>query len=306
MYSTKIVDAMDPDVLVASGRPFNLRLTVTERGTFRTRSRLIDMERVWAQRNLDRVAWVKHIDLSRSGIIFLTEPGPSMFVNGAEVGIDQVMIAQAGASCTYRLSGPTQWGAMSLAKEDIDDLFSAHWLGGVAVLTPPPRALARLRLLHGYLDCLPEMSLEAPANTQFARDLEARLVAGLRGVTDSQTSTPYTVARGRHHIIVNRFRAIVEEQAYQPLYMSEISQSVGISGRTLRLACQEQLGVSPHQYVMLHRLQSARRALQKADPAITRVTEIATEHGFWELGRFAVTYRHLFGEAPSTTLRAAA
>jgi hypothetical protein len=39
---------------------------------------------------------------------------------------------------------------------------------------------------------------------------------------------------------------------------------------------------------------------------VARVTDIATEHGFWELGRFSVNYRHIFGETPSVTLRRAA
>jgi AraC-like DNA-binding protein len=61
--------------------------------------------------------------------------------------------------------------------------------------------------------------------------------------------------------------------------------------------------MNPHRYLWLRRMHQARRALTVAGAETKTVTEIATEHGFWELGRFAVAYRELFGETPSATLR---
>jgi transcriptional regulator GlxA family with amidase domain len=46
-----------------------------------------------------------------------------------------------------------------------------------------------------------------------------------------------------------------------------------------------------------------RRALLHSDHSKRTVTQIVTDHGFWDLGRFSVAYRALFGEAPSLTLR---
>jgi len=76
-----------------------------------------------------------------------------------------------------------------------------------------------------------------------------------------------------------------------------------VSERTLRLYCQEQLGMGPHRYLWIRRMNLARRALTLADATTKTVTEIANDHGFGELGRFAVAYRKLFGESPSATLR---
>jgi AraC-like DNA-binding protein len=72
------------------------------------------------------------------------------------------------------------------------------------------------------------------------------------------------------------------------------------------MACQTQLGISPTQYLLLRRMGMARQALREADPGVTRVTDVATEFGFLELGRFAVKYRQIFGETPSSTLKGAA
>jgi AraC-like DNA-binding protein len=312
MYPSKIVDATDPDHFVASVRPAGMDFTVTERGSFSARSILFDLGRVYAQRCRETLLRVKHADVPRAGVMFLIDPGPSMIVNGAEIGINQIAVIDAGESYTSRLLGPTQWGAVTLAPEDMAAICTpaadgcTKRLSGMTVFTPLPAALARLRSLHSYMGDLAETTPKSLYNCSLTGDLEYIILAAMRAILSTRESGLDTVGRHHHQIIVDRFRAVLEAQADLPFSIPAISQMIGISGRTLRLACQEQLGISPAQYVMLRRMRAARRALQQADPDVARVTDIATEHGFWELGRFAVKYRHIFGEPPSVTLRRAA
>ena len=60
--------------------------------------------------------------------------------------------------------------------------------------------------------------------------------------------------------------------------------------------------MGPKHYLLLRRMHLARHALRNATPEATTVTDVATQYGFWQLGRFAVEYQSLFGESPSATL----
>jgi transcriptional regulator GlxA family with amidase domain len=112
-----------------------------------------------------------------------------------------------------------------------------------------------------------------------------------------------TAGGRRHGAIVARFEEFLEANPDTPLYLTEICAAIAVSERTLRVACEEHLGVGPIRYLSLRRLHLVRRALLRADHAKATVTQVATDHGFWELGRFAGAYKALFGESPSETLR---
>lgn len=60
--------------------------------------------------------------------------------------------------------------------------------------------------------------------------------------------------------------------------------------------------MGPKKYLLLRRMHLARASMFAANQAETTVTDIATQYGFWQLGRFSVEYKYLFGESPSTTL----
>ena len=95
----------------------------------------------------------------------------------------------------------------------------------------------------------------------------------------------------------------VRDNLTEPVNVAELCRMVGVSERTLRAAFQSVIGVSPKKYAITQRLQAAHQALCNADPDTTTVTDVAMTFGFFELGRFAGRYRHLYGNVPSETLR---
>ena len=98
---------------------------------------------------------------------------------------------------------------------------------------------------------------------------------------------------------------MVAEYTGGRLLIADLCRAAGVSERTLRNAFHDVHGLSPKQYLLRHGLEDARQALRLAQGTRGAVTLVATEHGFFELGRFAGVYRQLFGERPSDTLRRA-
>jgi transcriptional regulator GlxA family with amidase domain len=169
-------------------------------------------------------------------------------------------------------------------------------------LMPAPSAVTRLQRLHAAAGKLAEDAPEIIANPEAARGLEQSLIEAMVACLTTGEGRADRSALRHHAMILRRFRRAVEENPDQALYIPELCKSIGTTDRTLRMCCQEQLGMSPKQYLMLRRMHLARRALRDGSPSATSVTEIATEYGFWQFGRFAGGYKSLFGEAPSATL----
>jgi AraC-like DNA-binding protein len=141
------------------------------------------------------------------------------------------------------------------------------------------------------------------AQPEVARALEQALADAIVSCISGEKTAETISFRHRHAVILRRLEEVLEANSDRTLYVTELCSAAGASERTLRACCHEHLGMGPTRYLWLRRMHLACRALRIADPAATTVTEIATSYGSWELGRFSVAYRSLFGESPSASLR---
>jgi transcriptional regulator GlxA family with amidase domain len=221
---------------------------------------------------------------------------------------DIMLHPETGSSFQYS-SGDIGIGSMSLPLEDFATVGAVIAGSDLApprdalTLTPKPAAMAKLQRLHADAGYLAETAPEIIAHPEAARALEQSLIEALIGCVAEPKIHEERVAQQHHELVMRRFHRIVEENPGTPLYILEMCTTIGVSARTLLACCQEHLGMGPKQYLLWRRLQLVRRALRDAVPGTTTVTEIFTQYGFWQFGRFAGLYKTTFGERPSDTLR---
>jgi AraC-like DNA-binding protein len=241
--------------------------------------------------------------------MFRTLPGPSLVQAGVEMLPSGIVRVYSSMDYYQYSSGSVDLGTMSLPIEDGASVLES--LAGIdltprneaRLITPSPIAMARLQRLHAAAGYLAEHTPEIIVNPVASRGLEQALTETMAECLGQGHERRHTLAHGQHTIVMRRFRRLLEENPEEPLFIPEICKAIGVPDRTLRLCCQEHLGMSPKRYLVLRRLNLVRRTLRNAVPGTTSVTAVATGHGFWELGRFAIEYQRLFAESPATTLR---
>ena len=109
--------------------------------------------------------------------------------------------------------------------------------------------------------------------------------------------------RAGERAIMKRVGEWAADTPEEHLNLLELSQVAGVSLRQLQHTFKTFTGMAPTQWLRLRRLNSARRELLISTPSQTTVAEVAMHWSFWHLGRFSSSYRALFKELPSDTLK---
>ena len=112
--------------------------------------------------------------------------------------------------------------------------------------------------------------------------------------------------RTEERSVMKRIGEWAADSPEETLNLLELSQIAGVSLRQVQHAFKAYTGMTPTHWLRLRRLNSAHRELLSRTPMETTVAEVAMNWSFWHLGRFSSSYRALFKELPSETLKRAA
>jgi AraC-like DNA-binding protein len=300
----------DPFPYQAAFRAADMELFPTAKGEFRAEVTQVELNQVWMARfheNLPRIQ-TGVIKRGRRAFGFLTKANqPELYSCGRPLSPGEIHVnnfdvthhKSTGDFSSATISLPTEElvaASVALVGREFPDASTRQFV------RPNPGLMERLLTLHEMVGQIAKTMPDLFAEAEAVRALEQQVIRTLVNCLTEGAVSPMTTGTLRHDRIVARFEEFLEANPNTPLYLTEVCAAIGVAERTLRIACEEHLGMGPIRYLTLRRMHLVRRALLRADSSTT-VTRIATDYGFWELGRFSVAYRELFGEAPSVTLK---
>jgi AraC-like DNA-binding protein len=300
----------DPDDLRAAIRGADVEYTVIERGDFRARLVTIESSSVLLQHGLISTGRIVRatVQPDRIALTGWLGTGPLPTIQGRQLLPGELVLHAPGTETLIRSTSGSLILSIVMAPAHLSAAAVALTGHPVAItsdqiIRPPAAATERFLSLAQRASQMVQTAARAPLGAEITRAFNDTVTRALLGCLVGQRSQSQPMPTGPRGKIMAEFMNAAEADSNQPRYMTDLCQTIGVSGRILRQYCHDSLGMSPHRFLTLRRLHLARLALLHGDPAVTNVTAIATRFGFWELGRFAVTYRSAFGESPSVTLR---
>jgi AraC-like DNA-binding protein len=303
----------NPDAYSASIGAATVELFVTSGGDFNGRLMQLNLDRLLvlqAQENLSRIGFVT-LPPSQAIVSFPASRETAMSYCGVRLRFGDIVFHGLGEQAHQRIEGGGRWGLLSLPAEQLAACSKA--LTGQSIRPPSDGRVMRSSFgaarafleLHAKVCRLADTGRGLIGSAAVGRAIEEELIHALVDCLIAANAAGNPRRKRKHAEIMVRFEQALATKDTPRLSLSQLCAAIGVPERTLRLCCAEFLGMGPTRYNLVRRLNRARAALRRADPKRASVGEIARDHHFLELGRFAFAYRAVFGEMPSSTLRRA-
>jgi AraC-like DNA-binding protein len=310
MAGTTISTFGDPDEYVSALQEAGYRqFLVLQRGPFHARMIRISLRSLRLTRVEECLARTAFLTLAPATIRIVLPPVRGFLVCGGITVVAPHLITHgAGKSICERIDGPGDRSDIVIPSRLLTEY--ARAMIGTPIVVPgavrrwrtPAQTLKPLSALHVAAMRLTERRPGEQRTLQAMHGLEQELIGRLVECLSSAHCENGGACVDRGADIIARLAVSMEARGGRCVQIRNICEELGVAEPWLRRYCQRHIGLSPTHYIRLYRLHLVRRSLRDQSGSLS-VAQAARRFGFNQMGRFAASYRELFGELPSATLR---
>jgi AraC-like DNA-binding protein len=173
------------------------------------------------------------------------------------------------------------------------------------VYVQPARLSEALRALRGRPSSLPFLRDPVSSNGKLSRAVARAFGAPLESLAadsiivdlaEALSAAERSVASPRiDTAAVERARQLLDAECTRTVHSTELEAATGLSRYDLARQFRAMLGTSPHRYLLMRRLDFARRHIVRA----RRLVDVACDAGFADQAHFTRTFKAAFGLTPT-------
>lgn len=239
---------------------------------------------------------------SDAGLIFsqIGEAPKAVVFDGRIIKWPEIVIVPPGCDFTFASTGPMQWISMSVPTKLAEATYDFKKLAGSiennkTVKTPLATELAQ------FIDAATIARQRVRPRPKIdPRVIEGFLLRILQSILLNSASDRCSFDKRTERIIL---KVLVHLQVNDWTPVQALAEATGVSERTLHRAFKKYFHIGPKRYLKIRQLNIVRNAIRQNHPLPINITDILTEHGVTEFGRFATEYKALFNESPAETLQ---
>jgi AraC family ethanolamine operon transcriptional activator len=240
----------------------------------------------------------------------LADPAISLYWRNIDISGDVLFVFPENGELDSISHGDFDVFAISIAEETLNQSCNSLELPDVRALINNDEAFLcnsyKMAQLRAWLSStghnLASMA-GSGLSTAYMQHIEQELADKLVSVFAERHQPVRRKSIRKRDIALLTAKSYIDESDGGTLTVPQLCKVAAVSQRTLEYAFRERYGLTPKNYLQLHRLNNVRRQLRMADPKNGQVTDIARQHGFWHMGAFGADYKNMFAELPSKTLK---
>lgn len=241
-------------------------------------------------------------------VVVIQPRAGSLTVPGAALPTpDCPVLVAHGMSCALQVSG-ARFDVVTIATDVLHKVaadLQAPSSQQIRFLSGRPRSRAAVRAWHRALDYATGTLLSADSAQQplVVATLAPLLAGALLECYPSNATEQDLLSNPGLPDALKDAVSFIHCHARSDISINDVAAAVHLTPRAVQYLFRRQLDTTPTEYMRRVRLHRAHRELLAGSRATTTVTEIAQRWGFAHTGRFAVLYRHTYGQSPHSTLR---